>query len=604
MEKNVVKVFFKPYDEGLCVATVTGRSLLDYEIQPDGKIEALLDEIHRGAMNRDMVVIQYSMAQGIGFKEDFYSESDRKKIDEIINTRLVSKNCGAGGCSTSNEILYLIRGWMSLCLSPKYENLKFEDGRKMKFCLIIQFASDALPNEQTTLGQLVAGELAYISAYSRLMAERGNYLVFSDIVDKKLDGKIMSSTPDVKLPYPDYQEKLRVVEGLKKAYPNALLDNDLTEHQVANIASGTPNMGICQLYKLSHNKGISITAKELIAKKQADVLSLSEGTLQLLDTDRIKNVELKGVNIERPAYYVTQWAYGLRQNDPLTPSNILLLGAPSTGKTDLALRVALLAGVPAFKLLSPKGGIVGETERKARVQMETLRRLSPSIGFIDEITEAYPMSRQETNLDSGASAAVTANLLEHLSDKSRDGRSMIVATSNCGWRLGTAMLSRFLVVPVLSPVLSDYPQIIYSIAKSLDPKTKLDINDANVVSAATIFYEKNLPPRNIRQSLKWALSELKTLSPNVILWAAEYATPLDHASRLSAQYSDLYAIHLSSSKLLLPWYRETDPQTHAFEIDKNYPFPDYIRDILDDNYEVDPKKLHAKLEELKPYVNV
>lgn len=119
MEKNVVKVFFKPYDEGLCVATVTGRSLLDYEIQPDGKIEALLDEIHRGAMNRDMVVIQYSMAQGVGFKEDFYSESDRKKIDEIINTRLVSKNCGAGGCSTSNEILYLIRGWMSLCLSPK-----------------------------------------------------------------------------------------------------------------------------------------------------------------------------------------------------------------------------------------------------------------------------------------------------------------------------------------------------------------------------------------------------------------------------------------------------------------------------------------------------
>ena len=111
-------------------------------------------------------------------------------------------------------------------------------------------------------------------------------------------------------------------------------------------------------------------------------------------------------------------------------------------------------------------------------------------------------------------------------------------------------------------------------------------------------------PEGIERIRTGALSELKTLSPNVILWAAEYATPLDHASRLSAQYSDLYAIHLSSSKLLLPWYRETDPQTHAFEIDKNYPFPDYIRDILDDNYEVDPKKLHTKLEELKPYVNV
>jgi len=183
----------------------------------------------------------------------------------------------------------------------------------MRVSLIIQFTSDALPLEQTTLSQIVAGELAYISAYSRLMAERGNYLVFNDIIHGKMDSKIVSSTPDVELSYPDYQDKVRIVEGLKIAYPNARLDNNLTEQEVANLVSGTPNTGIYQLYKLSHTKQIPITTKELIVKKQADVLALSEGTLQLLDTDRIKNVELKGRLFKNARFHQQSRRSGLQR---------------------------------------------------------------------------------------------------------------------------------------------------------------------------------------------------------------------------------------------------------------------------------------------------
>ena len=36
----------------------------------------------------------------------------------------------------------------------------------------------------------------------------------------------------------------------------------------------------------------------------------------------------------------------------------------------------------------------------------------------------------------------------------------------------------------------------------------------------------------------------------------------------------------------------------------SYPFPDYIKEILDENMEVDPVKLNQELNRLQPYVNV
>ena len=107
------------------------------------------------------------------------------------------------------------------------------------------------------------------------------------------------------------------------------------------------------------------------------------------------------------------------------------------------------------------------------------------------------------------------------------------------------------------------------------------------------FYDKHIMPRRIRAALKLVCQQ-DGLTPKAILDAANDANPLDEASWLAAVYADLSAISLTVSKRLLPWYGRED----------SYPFPDYIKEILDENMEVDPVKLNQELNRLQPYVNV
>ena len=311
----------------------------------------------------------------------------------------------------------------------------------------------------------------------------------------------------------------------------------------------------------------------------------------MLDTTRIKEVALKGENVRVPMEFLRKQANGLRSRDKSIPTNILLLGAPGTGKTDMAILTAHWAAVPIYQLNSPKAGIVGETERRATLQTRIFASTTPSLGFIDEITEAMPMQRTH-NLDSGASDSVMQALLNTLSDNSREGLSMLIATSNCGSKMGAAMRDRFVVVPVIMPAIEDFPEIICSIAKQISG-VSINPQDNYIQQAAKEFYDKHIMPRRIRAALKLVCQQ-DGLTPKAILDAAKDANPLDEASWLAAVFSDLAAISLTVSKNLLPWHGHED----------SYPFPDYIKQVLDENMELDPVKLNRELNRLRPYVNV
>src|SRR5690606_17569467 len=116
----------------------------------------------------------------------------------------------------------------------------------------------------------------------------------------------------------------------------------------------------------------------------------------------------------------------LLRGESSMPGAVLLAGSPGSGKTDLALLVAARASVSAYEMHSPKAGIVGETERRTRLQQSLLAQFQPNVAFIDEITEAFPMQRSDFDGDSGASRAVMASLLSALSDEGRRGRSLLV----------------------------------------------------------------------------------------------------------------------------------------------------------------------------------
>lgn len=587
---NTIKNIFKPYEsDGRSSMILTGRSIYDFECREDGSICTLVQLMAEYAKRMHMVMVRYSLASGIAVPYNMYEKADSETIKKILSANGISNTkCATGNCNASQELVDILRGISRLASAPTANN--WQDGETMKFLFVFEFTSDIMPNA-TTVNQLVARELIYNLVCSRPFLDNGNMFILSDVTEGKIDSQVQGLIYHLFLPYPNYEEKLEFVKGLHRQYPNAQYSPELDDKQIANLSSSTPNRGLDLVFRASHISGCPIEVKGLIEQKSKDVQTISEETISMLDTTRVKDVALKGENVRVPMEFLRKQANGLRSRDKSIPTNILLLGAPGTGKTDMAILTAHWAAVPIYQLNSPKAGIVGETERRATLQTRIFASTTPSLGFVDEITEAMPLQRTH-NLDSGASDSVMQALLNTLSDNSREGQSMLIATTNCGYKMGAAMRDRFVVVPVIMPAIEDFPQIICSIAKQISG-VSINPQDNYIQQAAKDFYDKHIMPRRIRAALKLVCQQ-DGLTPKAILDAANDANPLDEASWLAAVYADLSAISLTVSKRLLPWYGRED----------SYPFPDYIKEILDENMEVDPVKLNQELNRLQPYVNV
>ena len=587
---NTIKNIFKPYErDGRSSMILTGRSIYDFECREDGSICTLVQLMAEYAKRMHMVMVRYSLASGIAVPYNMYEKADSETIKKILSLNGISNTkCATGNCNASQELVDILRGISRLASAPTANN--WQDGENMKFLFVFEFTSDIMPNA-TTVNQLIARELIYNLVCSRPFLDNGNMFILSDVTEGKIDSQVQGLIYHLFLPYPNFEEKLEFVKGLHRQYPNAQYSPELDDQQIANLSSSTPNRGLDLVFRASHISGCPIEVKGLIEQKSKDVQTISEETISMLDTTRIKDVALKGENVRVPMEFLRKQANGLRSRDKSIPTNILLLGAPGTGKTDMAILTAHWAAVPIYQLNSPKAGIVGETERRATLQTRIFASTTPSLGFIDEITEAMPMQRTH-NLDSGASDSVMQAQLNTLSDNSREGLSMLIATSNCGSKMGAAMRDRFVVVPVIMPAIEDFPEIICSIAKQISG-VSINPQDNYIQQAAKEFYDKHIMPRRIRAALKLVCQQ-DGLTPKAILDAAKDANPLDEASWLAAVFSDLEAISLTVSKNLLPWNGHED----------SYPFPDYIKQVLDENMELDPVKLNRELNRLRPYVNV
>lgn len=588
---TAIKEIFAPYEiEGRSSMVLTGRSIYDFECREDASISTLVRMMAEYAKTLHLVMVRYSLADGIVVPYGMYEKEDGEKIKKALSDNGISNySCKSGECKASQELVDILRG-ISRMSTMSASNIKWHDGQQMKFLFLFEFTSDIMPNA-SDVNQKIARELTYQLVYSRPFMDNGNFIILSDVVEGKIDSQVQGLVYQKFLSYPNYEEKLVFVKGLRQKYPNARYVQELDDKIIANLSSSTPNRGLDLVFRASHNSGLPIEAKSLMEQKSKDVQMISEETITMLDTTRVKDVDLKGESIRVPTEFLRGQAEGLRTRDKSIHPNVLLLGSPGTGKTDMALLAAKWAGVPIYQLNSPKAGIVGETERRAALQTRIFSTATPSLGFIDELTEAMPMARAN-NLDSGASDAVMQALLNTLSDNSRAGKSLLIATTNCGFKMGAAMRDRFVIVPVIMPSAEDFPAIICSIANQVSGSILYE-NDDEIRAAAKVFYDKHIMPRRVRAALKLVCKK-DGLSPKDVLEAAKDANPLDEASWISAIYADLCAISLTVSKKLLPWYGR----------EESYPFPDYIKAILDENHQVDPVKLNNELKRLQPYVNV
>lgn len=582
---------FHAYREGNSALLVTGRSLYDLDAD-QGKLRPLLEILRRhGREKHGLLLVTYSLARGLDWGEVRLRDArDRQTVSTILRSHDLLDLP-----QDENEAARVMRGISSLVRTPT-DGLKWADGSALRFAIVFEFSEHLIPgglsNGTQTDSQLLAIELAHLTARSLALRNSRNLVVFHGR-ESLLDELVSSALHPVRLRFPQRAEKLRFLETARKVYSGSTLEEELGVETVAHLAANTPNRGLEGLLRASHYSGESVRAAQVSAQKQRDVEEVSEQTLAVLDTGRVENLDLRGKTIERPLQVLSRYAQSLREGRSCTPANVVLVGPPGTGKTDLALLTARQARTVAYSLLSPKGGIVGETERKARLQQVALREWVPNVAFVDEITESLPLERSDFDGDSGASRAVMAALLTALSDESRRGRSLLIATTNCPWRMGAAMQSRFTFIPVLGPLEQDFPQILISLALRLDPSTSLTVNCESVSAAAAVFFQKGATPRHMLAALNHQLLLHGGIDEAAVLVAADDLCP--PPDRASCIYADLWAIRCCTSKSFFPW--SSDP--------RNFPYPAHLQGVIDpENGEIRQSELTRKIEELRPHAKV
>jgi ATPase family associated with various cellular activities (AAA) len=574
---------------------VSGRSLRDLAFCSNTQKLRPLLEILRCVLRElfGIALITYDRATGF----DYQSAVGEDIHDlQTIETAFAAHNL-TDIPQDEQEVPQVMRGISEICRF-NMGGMKWSDGKPMRLCFLLDFAEHLIPCGQGgshTDNEIVSIELATVMSQSLALRSSGNTIIFQTQDPGKIDSLVRSVLSPIHLPQPAKAEKIIFLEAAMALYDQAKFEDGQTIDSIAFLTANTPNRGLESLLRASHRNGRPISAKDLIAQKSADVQAYSEETLTVLDTSRVSiNTQLQGINSSHPQKILARLAQLLAEGNPNMPSNILLVGPPATGKSEMAQVMARQARVPVYQMNSPKDGIVGETERKSSLQQRVLVESAPNLSYVDEITEMMPLERSDFNGDSGATNAISAALLTALADESRRGRLLLLGSTNCVWRIGSAMVSRFVMIPVLHPLERDYPAIIIATAQRVgNVTTELNELDPVIVNAANIFYKLGANPRHIRSALNNALLLKGELTPRTILFAAQDCTI--SGDRDSAIYSDLWAVSACTSKSYFPWS----------DCLSSYPFPPHLQGLVDlQTGDINRTELQRRIQELKNNANV
>jgi hypothetical protein len=591
---TAVQPILNAYDEGGAAQLVTGRSLLDIDLASDGEIRPLKEMLRRQFQDRGVVLIEFNLANGVhSYTSYFPDQRDRQEIrDALSDHDLLDIE------QNEHELPRVLRGFNGL-LRTLEGDYTWSDGSPMHFAVLLSFAEHVAPDVQTgmhTDPQVIAAQVTSMLGASLALQSSGNVFLLEGR-GEMVDALVRDHLLEVRLEQPKSQEKERFLRSVLNLYDQATLEEELHIDQVTNLCSDTPNRSQESLIRASHFNKSPVTRQQFAERKARDIEALSERTLTLMSTENAE--KLVGISVERPQnILLKKAAEALRTNDPTAPANVLLCGPPGTGKTMMSKNLARRAGVPAFELHTPKAGLVGETERLARLQQQVLGESRPHLAFVDEITEALPLQRSGPNNDGGASRAVGAALMSVMAEEDRRGSSLLIGTTNCPYRVGAAMMKRMTVLPVLFPVRPDYPFILaitihrVSDAMATIPPQRLT-EKVYVREAADLFFQKLASARDMRAALSNTAFLDGGLSPeNIVQSALDYTGGQNRASII---YSELWSIRVTTSRAFFPWYGNSS----------EFPFPDHLKDIVDpETGEVDYDRLNERIDELEPYANV
>lgn len=598
MSKAVTQIL-QPYAEGKSCIIIQGRGLHDLELNQNKQIQPLIELLRTQALTKhNLVMVQYSRSTGVTYDLSDLNDSEKNNVTKVLSDLGIRNNTGNKATGDESEFINILRALLRL--GQQTTPLTLRGDVPLRFLVLIEFSENLLPqiNHGThTQEQIVAIELAFRLSNSLGFRKSQNFTVLAESRQGLIENLIYQNIPSVTIAQPCAEDKMDFICALRVRYPNAKTDTELTDEVIANLSSGTPNRSLESIFLSGDKTGNPITAADVFSKKQADIIALSEGTLQAIDHDRVKGIKIVGSTIKKPMEILMRIANGLKNGNKNIPRNIILCGSPSSGKTVLTLIAAANANVPTFTLENSRTMWVGESERKCRLQLNLLRELG-GLGLIDEVEMQLPMNRGMQSNDSGVTQNIMGQLQSFLADTSLSGKVCLVGTSNRPNAISEAMRQRWIILPVLMPLQADYTDIVLSIAEGLNPNISIPANDNRLIAAALRFYHAGAAPREIREAL---VSSQAILIGEIGIEHIEFASYdiIPNNNKIASVFSDYCALSYCRNNSFLPWWN--DSQNCPIP---DFPYPEYIREILTDDFRIDHMKLSKRIAELEPYANV
>ena len=214
---------------------------------------------------------------------------------------------------------------------------------------------------------------------------------------------------------PDRAQLQTVVNGIAQS---ARLTLNGDTDAILDAASGLTTIEAENCFALSviETQTISptvVSREKANSIKKNGILEIIEGTLSL---DQIGGLEARKEWLlkRRRAFSREAKAYGL----PI-PKGELDVGVPGCGKSLGARATATAFGVPLLRWDVGRtfGSLVGESERNARLAIQTAEAISPCVLWIDELEKAFAGTKSSGSSDGGTTARVFGTFLQWLQEK-------------------------------------------------------------------------------------------------------------------------------------------------------------------------------------------
>lgn len=224
-----------------------------------------------------------------------------------------------------------------------------------------------------------------------------------------------------------------VKEEIKRLTKQLDLRGKLSSFMLEKIIQACQGLSLQRIRRvlgksLAISKRIDQFTISLILEEKKQIINQTE-LLEFWPTkEKLKNIG--------GAYNLKKWLYARGDTFSeqalnyglITPKGLLLIGMQGSGKSLIAKAIAFEWKLPLLRLDVGRlfGGIVGESELRARQMIQIAESLAPCVLWVDEIDKAF--SDSEQNFDSGTTIRVLSTFITWLSEKTLP--VFVIATAN------------------------------------------------------------------------------------------------------------------------------------------------------------------------------